>query len=317
MNKDSIFPFNELSILDLDESTCVKKYFNRIVSFNKLLRNDQKLKIAYHSSVLRQPCKDGQTLLDHINDSGLEVDNQGVLLATIQETPFLEELQEQALEHELFFNEDQSIGGAYAYSLNLALFSIPSSDEWDKFNIEMLKKELDNNGEWSSSAVEVLNLGELETENYKDSWVVELIENDDILTPEQLLERLESDCSSVILSQCAIDFILRTGSNLGILNKIYEITLCLHDYCVNNWRVGEIRRSHIIEKGVMLKDESNSTMQQYGDERMFRNHVGASQQYRLHFNITDSIRGYIGGISDERKIFLAYLGNHLRTVRFN
>jgi predicted dithiol-disulfide oxidoreductase (DUF899 family) len=88
MNKDSIFPFNELSILDLDNSTCVKKYFNRIVSFNKLLRNDQKLKIAYHSSVLRQPCKDGQTLLDHINDSGLEVDNQGVLLATIQETPF-------------------------------------------------------------------------------------------------------------------------------------------------------------------------------------------------------------------------------------
>ncbi|HHQ6001852.1 TPA: hypothetical protein ACSRWF_003749 [Morganella morganii] len=316
MNKDSIFPFNELSISSLDNPNYVKKYFNRIVSFNRLLRNDQKLKVAYHSSVLRQPCKDGQTFLDHINKSGLDVDNQGILLSTIQETPFLDELQEQVLEHELFFNEDQSIGGTYAYSLNNALFSIPSSDEWDKFNIEMLKKELDDEGEWSLSTVEVLNLGELDTENYKDSWIVELIENDDILTPEQLLQRLESDCNSIILSQCAIDFILGAGSNLGMLKKIYEISSCLHHYCIDNWKVGEIRRSHIIEKGVIIKDESDSTMQQYGDERMFKNHVGVSQQYRLHFNITDSIRGYIGGVSDERKIFLAYLGNHLRTVRF-
>ncbi|WJV53613.1 hypothetical protein PCO85_21110 [Prodigiosinella aquatilis] len=317
MNKDSIFPFNELSLSSLDNSICVKYYFDRIIFFNKLIRNDQKLKIAYHSSVLKQPCKDGQNFLEHINNSKLEKDNQGVLLSTIQETPFLEELQQQTLDHELYFNEDQSIGGAYAYFLNNAFLSIPSAEEWDKFSIEMQKKEINDNGELTATTVQVLNLGELNAENYKDSWVLALIEDSDISTPEQLFQRLDSDCQSIILSECAIDFINRTGGNLSILNKIYELSCHLNSYCTDVWKFGEIRRSHIIQKGVMLKDESEPTMQQYGDERIFRNHVGKSQQYRLHFNITDSIRGYIGGISDERKIFIAYLGNHLRTVRFN
>lgn len=317
MNKDSIFPFNELSLSSLDNSICVKYYFDRIIFFNKLIRNDQKLKIAYHSSVLRQSCKDGQNFLEHINNSELEKDNQGILLSTIQETPFLEELQQQILDHELYFNEDQSIGGAYAYFLNNAFLSIPSAEEWDKFSIEMQKKEINDNGELTATTVQVLNLGELNSENYKDSWVLALIENSDISTPEQLFQRLNNDCQSIILSECAMDFINRTGGNLSILNKIYELICHLNSYCTDIWKFGEIRRSHIIEKGVMLKDESEPTMQRYGDERIFRNHVGESQQYRLHFNITDSIRGYIGGISDERKIFIAYLGNHLRTVRFN
>lgn len=317
MNKDSIFPFNELSLTSLDNSTCVKDYFNRIVFFNKLLRNDQRLKIAYHSSVLRQLCKDGRSLLDHIKSSELEKDNQGILLSTIQETPFLEELQQQILEHELYYNENKSIGGTYAHFLNNAIFSIPSSEEWDQFNIEMLKNEMDENGDLMTSSVQVQNLGELENNNYKDSWVVELITPDDISTPQQLLLRLESDCQCIILSECAIDFINRTGGNHSILNKIYELTCYLNNYCTDAWKFGEIRRSHVIEKGVILKDESEPTMQRYGDERFFRNHIGESQQYRFHFNITDSIRAYIGGISTERKIFIAYLGNHLRTVLFN
>ncbi|HDL7425654.1 TPA: hypothetical protein PXN54_004453 [Yersinia enterocolitica] len=317
MNKDSIFPFNELSLSSLDNSLCVRKYFNRIVFFNKLLRNDENLKIAYHSSVLRQLCKDGQNFLDHINNSELEKDSQGVLLSTIQETPFLEELQQNTLEHELYFNENQSIGGAYAYFLNNALFSIPSTDEWDNFSIEMQKQEINDGGDLTTTSVQVLNLGELDTDSYKRSWVFALIENDEILSPDQLLQRLERDCPSIILSEHAIAFINQTGGNLSILNKIYELSCYLNSYCTDIWKFGEIRRSHIIEKGVMLKDESETTMQQYGDERIFRNHIGGTQQYRFHFNITDSIRAYIGGISDERKIYLAYLGNHLRTVRFN
>lgn len=317
MNGYSIFPFNELSLLELEDSSDVEKFYSRILKFKDLIYCNNNLKIAYPSCVLTQKCKDGKNLLDHISDSGLAKDSQGMLLATIQESPFLDEFEDKFLDHEVSFNGKKSIGSAHAVFFENSMFSLPTAPEWDKFEIEMDKIELDDSANVISNKVMVSNLGQLDDEKYLASWVSKLINNEKIDNPSFLIDKVLNECSCIILSDNAISYIHKLGSNTSKLNRIYDLFLLLHKYCTESWKFGAIRRSHISAYGVNVKDESEATMNKYGEERNFKDQNGNIAQYRFHFNLTDGERIYIGGIDSKKQIFIAYIGNHLRTVKYN
>lgn len=315
MNKDSIFPFNEISLRNLTDSKKIQVYFDRVTLLNKLIRNDGFLKIAYHSSVLREKSINGKSFLDHIDDSGLAPDNRGSLLSTIQETPFLDELQQNKLDAELYYDNANAVGGAYAYHLKHAIFSIPSNAEWNKYNVIMDKRELDSKGDFLISSVTVYNLGSIESEDYEGSWVSELIGNQRITSTEVLMDLIEKECPHIVLSDIAVDYITKLGNVLGTINRIFDQFTVLEKYCVNHWHDGDLIRSHISDCGLILKDESSSTMKKYGKERQFKNHLNKTTTYRFHYNVTEGDRAYIGGINDEKKIFISYMGKHLKTVK--
>ena len=209
-----------------------------------------------------------------------------------------------------------SFAGGYAHSLNGALFSIPSHSEWDKFEVQMDHRDMDTSGLLSDVPVMVNNLGDLSL-NFAGTWLEPLIPNNTVESPQQLLELIEKNCSSIILSKISIDYIKRLGGTLGILNKIYDSCTKMQEYCVDVWQFGELRKAHLRDLGLIIKDESDSTMDKYGSERDFTNQDGNTERFRLHFNIDDGDRAYISGISASKTIYIAYMGRHLRTHLFN
>lgn len=318
MNKNDVFPFNEVSLKSLNNSRQVKAYLERINLFNTIINNDEPLKIAYHSNVLKQSCADGQTFLDHIEKAEIDNDMLGLLYSTITDSPFLEQLQQNVLEHELYYDNENHIGAAYAYHFNQAILSIPSGNKWDNFNLKMIKHTYDTSGDnIIQSEVDVNNLGCLDSIDIENTWVRDLIEITQLDTPTELLELIEKNCPNVVISDSAQNYINKLGGNISILNNIYNSCKILEEYCATKWHSGGIRRTHISSLGLTIKNESNVTMDKFGEERKFKNSNEETETYRFHFNITNDTRGYIGSMPNERKIYIAYLGAHLRTVKFD
>ena len=310
------YTFNELSLSEMSNPDSINNYFHRVISYMKITKGERFPSVAYHSCVLTQLCLNGKTLVQNINDSNLGRDNIGLLLSSIQEVPFLEDLQSIAYPNELYHSKRLSLAGGYAHSLNGALFSIPGHSEWDKFEVKMDHRDLDTSGLVLDVPVMVNNLGDLSL-NFTGTWLEKLIPNVLIESPQQLLELIDRNCCNVILSQISIDYIKRLGGTLGILNKIYDSCTKMQEYCVHVWKFGELRKAHLRDLGLIIKDESDPTMDKYGYERDFTNQDGNKERFRLHFNIDDGDRAYISGISTSKKIYIAYMGRHLRTHLFN
>ena len=70
------------------------------------------------------------------------------------------------------------------------------------------------------------------------------------------------------------------------------------------------------EEGVRCSGESRSTMNEYGDERFFRQR-GISRQMEMHIKVGRQLRIYFDIDTKNKKIIIGYCGRHLRTVTDN
>jgi len=105
--------------------------------------------------------------------------------------------------------------------------------------------------------------------------------------------------------------------NIGIessyFNQLYERLKALNLYA-KNWTDGAFSESDIKKQyGLNVSTESRGTMDKYENERRFRLPDGHREIFKMHIK-TGELRFHFFPDEKEHKIYVGYIGPHLRTI---
>ncbi len=96
---------------------------------------------------------------------------------------------------------------------------------------------------------------------------------------------------------------------IPIMKKLHE----LEDFC-KGWHEGPFDHNKVVSK---VTNESEATLEMFGNERTFQCHDGITRTFRWHIRLTPRAwRLYFYPLPEERKLIIGYIGPHLRTVDF-
>lgn len=96
-----------------------------------------------------------------------------------------------------------------------------------------------------------------------------------------------------------------------MLHRIVAKLIVLDD-AVRRWR-RDAAEAPVLPK---VHSESEPTMRQYGDRRVFRSASGASETFRLHAMVGGRRRIHLRIGRRDRSVEIGYIGEHLPTVKF-
>ncbi|UII21654.1 hypothetical protein [Fulvivirga ligni] len=105
---------------------------------------------------------------------------------------------------------------------------------------------------------------------------------------------------------------------LGNSPSFYQIIdrLKTLNHICNGWKKGDFSYKLINDTSSLnISPESQSTMQQFGEERRFRMPNGGTQIFELHIK-TGLFRFHFYPDNNTKKIYIGYIGPHLRTTRY-
>ena len=205
-------------------------------------------------------------------------------------------------------NRVEAKGLGAAYLLAGTGISLRSEDRWSRIQIPLQHRWLDEGSQEQSEEVEALNLSE--------SSQVEGLS-------ELLLERSRQDLRSAPLTLADqkhacfphLGFGLDVDSHLEELPpEILPVVvgkLVVLDDASRTWRLDPTKTFPELPK---LHGEGESTMQQFGEQRTFRDPEGDFASYRLHAMVRSGYRIHLRVTYEPRGIEIGYIGHHLDTA---
>ncbi|MDW1974401.1 hypothetical protein [Vibrio sp. Vb1980] len=304
-----IFPFNEISLDNLNHQNDIEHFYRQIEELICLLNLEKIPNIVFKSDFVSLNINGIGNIHDIIKKSDLKDDDERALLSIIQNTPYIDE--EAIHPYQITYSDIDAHGLTYAYSKDIASISIPGAD-WDRFFINAKKISITDNAELKEEFITIKHLGNLK--EIQGSWLEELIPIASYSNQEEFLEYIETQYLKIIISKDCIDSI--KGLTLPKVRKLDRSLEILNNYCTSNWKVGKLRYSSISELGLHVRPESDSTLQQYSEQRTFKNEDGDKEVFSLHFDISEGERAYIKGVVTDKSIFIPYIGKHLSTKKF-
>lgn len=301
------FTFNELSSNCIKSVSDIDNLYKKIRRYQELTKLEAFPSVIFNESFASETYNGLGTIYDILKDSSLDRDEQDHLKSLIQNAPFSMTIINSNID--VKFNNETVQGFQYSAIHNIRSISIPS-DLWDKYSYSVNKDEFNPTTEKiNSEIINIEHLGDLN--KYQGEWLEGLIPLTTYTNVNEFIERIPQLYPHVILSENARQGL--TGFNLGKLNSLERAMKIFNVFCQKHWKGKFFRKNLISELGVKIKDESDRTMEKYGHQRNFRNENGKKEIIPLHFNISQDYRGNIKATED-KKIYIAYLGHHLSTV---
>jgi len=202
--------------------------------------------------------------------------------------------------------EARGLGAAFLFA-GIGV-SLRSEARWSRIQIPLQHRWLDEDSHVQSEEVEAFNLSE-------SSQVGSL--------SELLLERSRQDLRSAPLTLADqkhacfphLEFGLDVDSHLEALPpEILPVVvgkLVVLDDASRTWRLDPTKTFPELPK---LHGEGESTMQQFGDQRTFRDPEGDFASYRLHAMVRSGYRIHLRVTYEPRGIEIGYIGYHLDTA---
>ena len=203
----------------------------------------------------------------------------------------------------------QARGLGAAYLLDGIGVSFPSEPRWAQTRIALRHLRLDRDCHAREDTVEVLNLsGPTHAEQVSDSIVrrCQLALAED---PLRLASR-KNECFPHLRFGRAVD---RYLDNLppAILSRVVQKLMILDDAC-RKWRQADTMTFPELSD---CRAESEPTMQQYGDRRIFSDPQGRDQTYERHVPV-GGYRIHLRVVHQPRGIEVGYVGRHLPTAKY-
>jgi hypothetical protein len=253
-----------------------------------------------------------------LNDGNVDRDLQRFFKTIVTKAPFLSDVNDASMSDssrmsDYFFGESVAIGLGAAFLLDALAISLCSDRRWLESYLELRVSQLDDDGE-IIDAFETIHHASV---------------NDHVRSHLPWIEsRLFAEVQSNV--HAGLDIWLHKEEwfpNLYFCEQVKEqlqmvyrghlmlssILKCLHeleDYC-KNWLDGPFDNNRITRKATL---ESAITLEMYGSERTFRCHDGISRLFSWHLPLTPNAwRLYFYPISEERKLIIGYIGQHLST----
>ncbi|MDX1905031.1 MAG: hypothetical protein SFU27_12810 [Thermonemataceae bacterium] len=221
---------------------------------------------------------------------------------------------------EYHFRGTECQGGfAYACQNDLATISYDPYSEWAEIKYLITKnslEELEDDTEVVSEDLEVLHIPNASMvfkfeiffrnkiqftqnknfsnlKNIQDFW-----DNRETLLPNLHF----CECVNEQIQVFSID-----GKDFGIIFNKLSI---LNEYYAHN------KEKYPKDLGLNFSSESESTLNQYSQERIFQLPNGENQLFTLHIKL-NSHRVYFHFEKVTQKCYIGYIGKHLRTVKYN
>ena len=250
------------------------------------------------------------TIYEIVKASNLNCEQESALFSIIQNTPYID--AGEYISYEIYYKSKEACGFLYSHFYDEIAISIPHST-WSDFDITVNRQVVcSDTGEILSDDTTIKHIGDLSL--LKDTWFESLIPIVSYNNANEFVQYYEDTYSKVKLSTSSISYL--KNLNVGKLRRLQRSLDILEMYCNEKWKFGALKHSIINDIGLVIRPESRSTMQQYGDQRMFRNERDENELFSIHFDISDSERAYVKGISSDKSIFIAYIGTHLSTKKF-
>ena len=208
-------------------------------------------------------------------------------------------------------NRVEAKGLGAAYLLAGIGISLRSEDRWCRIRIPLQRMWFDEDSQEQSDKVEALNLSRF-------SQVEDLSE----LRLERSRRELRDDPLTLAdrKHECFphLGFGRDVDGHLAVLPReilgVVVGKLVALDAASRTWRLDPTK---IFPELPKCHDESKPTMQQFGDQRRFRDPNGDSVSYRLHAMVGPAYRIHLRVIPATRGIEIGYIGRHLDTVRYH
>ena len=200
-------------------------------------------------------------------------------------------------------------GLGLAFLLGTVAVSLPSEERWRRVRIRLRYTWLENDGTERRRDVVAINVAD---GAHADSAIDETSKQARVAltaSPALLADRKRACFPHLGFGPDVDDQLARVP--VEMLHRIIAKLIVLDD-AVRRWR-RDAAESPVLPK---IHSESEPTMQQYGDRRVFRSASGARETFRLHAMVGGRHRIHLRIDRRDRSVEIGYVGEHLPTVKF-
>ena len=247
-------------------------------------------------------------------------DRKMLLLQIAKKTDFPDEagealnarfyLSKFILEGVTFQDQTDARGLGAAYLLDGIAVSLPSEEQWRVTSVRLDHMWLDEAGAERRRGVEVLNLiGRGQAEHVSQTFL-NRTQLGLLSEPAALAARKEECFPHLSFGLDVDDHIAKLPA--GMLAAVVK-KLMLLDASARAWRRNPESTLPTLPG---CRPESEPTMQQYGNHRIFRDGHGTNRTYELHCAAA-AHRIHLRVVHELRGLEIGYIGGHLPTVKYD
>ena len=250
------------------------------------------------------------------NDKQVDTDDRRFFNNLTVKTPHLVDIPKEQISSvmgcEILFNGTFGFGLTYAHVCDGLSISLQSDNCWDAAEIQADVKSLGENIEIETSSTRLKHASLKSHITNHAAWLTERnaihIQSGKSLWElrSQIMGRLNF-CAEL---QAALESIEENHFCFhGLLKKLKNLQAV-----ASNWNSGSFPHEKI--EGNARRD-SQTTMDQYGEERKFTCSDGIERTFCWHINLPGEWRLYYEPNDENRTLFIGYIGKHLKTVKFH
>ncbi len=225
------------------------------------------------------------------------------------------EQDEQYSRSEFFKNlnkKDHQVWGLGAtYIYDTISFSLATHEEWGKTKVEIIHYYLDENAEEKNSDRVIRHFSTTETLASHLEWY-QAYQLENLKKGADIWEKRKEHFPNLGFNNDTEKQLKGIGDS-KTLSKVFNALRQLDDY-TKNWKTGGFNYEDAAGKtGIKMSPESATTNQKFGSQRTFTIPGLGRKLFDLHIKLGD-IRIHFYPVEAERKIYIGYIGKHLRIV---
>ena len=218
-------------------------------------------------------------------------------------------VQERFYLSEFHIGTEEALGLGLAYLLNTAGVSLASDRRWRQAEILVRHVWLSDDASEQQRTVGVLNIWDtvsVGTVGQRQLATTQLALRD---SPQTLADR-KKECFPHLLFGRDLDTQIRRLSGV-VLDRVVSRLISL-DGLARDWR----RNESDPLRSLLIRRESEATMNKYGGERVFKTADDANATFEPHASVGTSHRIHLRLNYANKTIEIGYIGKHLRTKKF-
>lgn len=195
--------------------------------------------------------------------------------------------------------------------------SFPTGIPWNETPISVEVNELNETAEMISSTSDINNLFSTAIVDNLES-VLSYERNNSIQSGNEILNTQQAYFPFICFCGMATEQLLHGYFSKTIFDQIKESIIILNSFCANwengfydnyshaNLRMAGLNHNVSGESSSVLQDPTLRNEREFwlpnGRKELFENHIKISKGYRIHFYVNP----------DNKKVYIGYIGNHLR-----
>lgn len=306
---------NELSIKSQNSPTDAQAVMRSFISVIASLTSNGVQKVLRTKDDINDTLlAPGYPLRKWRNDDGVSREERTFFKSLTSKSPYMvdsSELSQESLGYSCLYKGQNADGLRASWVLDGICLSFDTDAEWQSPHINAQLEYIDEvNMDILSKDIKISHVSNSEHVQIHKEWIEEKNKLSSLLINDKgICENLEY----LVFCRPAIKFITELSQNDP---RLKQIIFKLHtiNKKMREWN-GEFNSEELPFK---IRNESGPTLEAYGEERTILGPDNTYKKYSLHFDVNPgACRGYVQFSDPEKKVYVGYLGKHLRIVSQN